>query len=221
MEIEVVVAPVVCERSAGVPSELFELLDTLPSYMRPRATFSTRTAQLMRLAATLNEHGLVANASKKARDWIVNQMRAADSQQQDEIDAKVSDTLALTVGTLTVGLGPEITTTTTTTDSPTMERDLDGYFTRAQRLLPDGSASWYFNDLCDRGYDEVDAGVRLAAMAGLGFKDVVERQAAEQIMTWRDAHASAVSRMPRAARDLGQLVRRKGPHPATVELGQR
>ena len=29
--------------------------------MRPKATFSTRTAQLMRLAAMLNEHGLVAN----------------------------------------------------------------------------------------------------------------------------------------------------------------
>ncbi len=223
VEMEVVIAPVVCERSTDVPPELFELLDTLPSYMRPKATFSTRTAQLMRLAATLNEHNLVANASKKAREWIVNQIRAADSQQQDEIDAKVTDTLALTVGTLTVGLGAEITTSTSTTDSPTVERDLDGYYTRAQRLLPDGSAAWYYNDLCDRGVDEIDAGVRLAALAGLGFKDIIERQAAEQIKTWRDAHASAVSRMPRATRDLIEPLWHLGTspmHPTTVEARQ-
>lgn len=223
VEMEVLIAPVVCERSSEVPSELFELLDTLPSYMRPQATFSTRTAQLMRLAATLNEHSLVTNASKKARAWIVDQMRAADSQQQDEIDAKVTDTLALTVGTLTVGLGADLTTSTSTSEAPTVERDLDGYYTRAQRLLPDGSASWYFNDLCDRGYDEIDAGVRLAAMAGLGFKDVIERQAAEQIKAWRDAHASAVSRMPRAARDLIEPLWYLGSspmHPTTVEARQ-
>lgn len=223
VEMEVVIAPVVCERSTDVPAELFELLDTLPSYMRPKATFSTRTAQLMRLAATLNEHNLVANASKKAREWIVNQIRAADSQRQDEIDAKVTDTLALTVGTLTVGLGAEITTSTSTTDSPTVERDLDGYYTRAQRLLPDGSAAWYYNDLCDRGVDEIDAGVRLAALAGLGFKDIIERQAAEQIKTWRDAHASAVSRMPRATRDLIEPLWYLGTspmHPTTVEARQ-
>jgi type III restriction enzyme len=220
VEIEVVVSPVVCERSREVPSELFELLDTLPSYTRLKATFSTRTAQLMRLAATLNEHGLVANASKKAREWIVHQMRAADSQQQDEIDAKVADTLALTVGTLTVGLGPELSSSSTTAEAPTVERDLDAYYTRAQRLFPDGSAAWYFNDLCDRGIDEIDAGVRLAAMASLGFKDLIERQAAEQIKTWRDAHASAVSRMPRATRELIEPLWYLGSspmQPTTVE----
>jgi len=177
----------------------------------------------MRLAATLNEHGLVANASKKARDWVVNQMRAADSQQQDEIDAKVTDTLALTVGTLTVGLGEEIQTSLSTAEAPTVERDLDAYFSRAQRVLPDGSAAWYFNDLCDRGYDEIDAGVRLAAMAGLGFRYVVENRAAELIRSWRDAHASAVSRIPRATRDLIEPLWYLGSspmHPTTVEARQ-
>lgn len=202
VQVEVMIAPEVCGRSSEVSGEVFELLDTLPSYTRPKTTFSSRTAQLVRLAAALNEHGLVSNASSKARAWIVNQVRAAEAAQVDEVNAMVADTLALSVGTLTVGLGSEITTTTQVADAPTAERDLDGYYTRAQRLLPDGSAAWYYNDLCDRGVDEVDAGVRVAALAALGFKDVVEKQAVQQIRTWRDANAAAVARMPRAVREL-------------------
>ncbi|MGC7358375.1 hypothetical protein RA989_21240, partial [Mycobacteroides abscessus subsp. massiliense] len=43
VEVEIVVAPVVCGRSSKVPTEVFELLDTLPSYTRQRATFASRT----------------------------------------------------------------------------------------------------------------------------------------------------------------------------------
>lgn len=202
VQLEVLVEPVYCPPNPQVPNVLFEMLDTLPSYTRPRVTFPNRTAQLMRLAAALNEHGLMPGASAKARQWIVDQMRAADGLRRDEVDAKVADNLALTVGTTTVGMGTEITAQTLTAEGATAERDLDTYYVRAQRLLPDGSAAWYWNDLCDRGLDEVEAGVRVAALASLGFKDVVEREAVEQIRAWRDAHAGAVARMPRSVRDL-------------------
>lgn len=223
VQVEVLVAPEICERSTGVPGVVFELLDSVPSYERPRATFSTRTAQLMRLAAALNEHGLVANASTKAKQWIVDQLRAADTQEREEVDAKVQDIQTLAVATLTVGMGAQLSTSTETTEAPTAEQDLDSYFVRAQRVLPDGSASWYFNDLCDRGVDEVEAGVRLAALAALGFKDVVERQAAEQIKAWRDAHASVVARKPRTVRDQIEPLWYLGSsfmHPTTVEARQ-
>jgi type III restriction enzyme len=220
VQVDVLVAPEICGRSSKLPSSVFELLDSIPSYERPRASFSTRTAQLMRLAAALSEHGLVPNASTKAKQWIVDQLRAADSQQQEEVDAKVQDIQTLAVATLTVGMGAQLTTSIETTEAATVEGDLDSYFVRAQRVLPDGSASWYFNDLCDRGTDEVEAGVRLAAMAALGFKDVIERQAVEQIKVWCDAHASAVARKPRNLRDLIEPLWYLGSspmHPTTVE----
>lgn len=34
----------------------------------------------------------------------------------------------------------------------------------------DGAAAWCYKDLCDRGMDEVEVGLRLAAMASLRFK---------------------------------------------------
>jgi type III restriction enzyme len=177
----------------------------------------------MRLAAALNEQGLVANASMKAKQWIVDQLRAADTQQREEVDAKVEDIQTLAVATLTLGMGAQLTTTSETVEAATAEGDLDSYFVRAQRVLPDGSASWYFNDLCDRGVDEIEAGVRLAAMAALGFKEIIERQAVEQIKAWRDAHASALARKPRNVRDQIEPLWYLGSspmHPTTVEARQ-
>lgn len=201
VEVDIIVAPVVCERSSKVPSEVFSLLDTLPSYTRQRTTFPSRTAQLMRLASALTEHKFVEQGSAKARAWIVDQMRAADGQRSSEIDAKAEDILSLTIDTLVVSYGEMIMLSEGKSDIPTNERDLDGYFRRARRILPDGSANWYFNALCDAGMDEVDAMARLTAMAEMGFKEIVETQAATLIRSWRDQHQSELSRRPRHIRD--------------------
>jgi type III restriction enzyme len=220
VRVEVLISPEICVRSTEVPTEVFELLDSIPSYTRPRTSFPTRTAQLMRLAAALNEHGLFASASAKAKQWIVDQMRAADGQRSSEVDARVADILTLAVETSVVGYGETTMIGSELSEVATVEGDLDAYFVRAQRVLPDGSAAWYFNDLCDRGADEVDAGVRLAAMAGLGFKEVIEQAASEQIRQWREAHAAAVARKPRAVRDLIEPLWYLGTspmHPTTVE----
>ncbi|MFD6516600.1 phosphate ABC transporter permease [Rhodococcus sp. NPDC060176] len=221
VQVEIVVSPVVCGRSPNVPAAVFELLDTLPSYTRQKATFSTRTAQLMRLAAGLTEHGVEARGSTKAKQWIVDQMRAADGQHRDELDAKVKDILSLTVGTTMVAYGEAIMQSVGKSDARTNERDLDGYFRRAQRVLPDGSANWYFNALCDDGDDDVDAAARLSAMASLGFKDVIEEQAAELISAWRERHQSEVSRRPRHIRDQIEPLWYLGGSPmlpTTVEI---
>ncbi|SRX96063.1 type III restriction protein res subunit [Arthrobacter chlorophenolicus A6] [Mycobacterium shimoidei] len=220
VEVEIVVAPVVCGRSSKVPTEVFELLDTLPSYTRQRATFASRTAQLMRLAAALTEHGFVEQGSAKARQWIVDQMRAADGQRSGEVDAKTKDILSLTINTTVVEYGEMIMLSEGKSDAPTNERDLDGYFRRARRVLPDGSANWYFNDLCDRGEDEVDAMARLTAMAELGFKETVETQAAALMDTWRNQYQSEVSRRPRHIRDQIEPLWHTGSTPmlpTTVE----
>lgn len=221
VEVDIVVAPVMCKQSLTVPTALFDLLDTLPSYTRQRATFSSRTAQLMRLAAALTEHGLVPQGSAKAKQWIVDQMRAADGQRSNEIDAKADDIMSLTVSTTMVSYGETLMQSVGLADAETSERDLDGYFRRAQRLLPDGSANWYFNDLCDAGEDEVDAAARLTAMAELGFKDTIEAQAAVLIGTWREAHRSEVSRRARHVRDQIEPLWHLGGAPmlpTTVEL---
>ncbi|GAA4746312.1 DEAD/DEAH box helicase [Gordonia alkaliphila] len=221
VEVDVVIAPVVCQKSADVPADLFDLLDTLPSYTRQRTSYSSRTAQLMRLAAALNEHGLVMQGSAKAKQWIVDQMRAADGQRGHEIDARVDDIMSLTISTTMVAYGEAIMQSEGKSDTPTNERDLESYFAKAKRLLPDGSANWYYNDLCDRGEDDIDASARLVAMADLGFKAVVEEQAAALIDDWRNQHAAKVSAKPRHVREQIEPLWHLGGAqmlPTTVEV---
>lgn len=201
VETDVLVEPEICVPSKAA-KEALDLLDTLPSYARRKTDHRSRTAQLMRLAAALAEHTDEKTASKKARQWIVDQMRAADSQREDEIDLKVKDTLALSVATTVVGLGQAITTETTENNSDTVERDLDVYYAKAQRLLPDGAATWYVNDLQDRGHEELEATVRVAAMAALGFRDLIEEQAVALIKKWKQDFAAAVAAKPKHVRSV-------------------
>lgn len=202
VEVKVVIGPVECRPNPNVPSAVFELLESMPSYMRPAAGFRSVTARLLRLAALLNEHGIVPGASASAKTWLVNQMKAAADVRKHEIEEIEADSRALKVGTLSLGIGATITEETSEAEVVTAERDIDAYFSRAKRVLPDASASWYYADLCNnQGFDDTDAMVRVAAMAALGFKDTIEQQAAAQIDTWRNAHAGTLSRKPRPIRD--------------------
>ena len=213
LQVPVLIEPEACVPSQAVPRALFDLLDTLPSYTRGKRQFPSRTSQLMRLAAALNEHGLETAASRKARRWIVDQVRALDGQRSAEIDAQVRDILALSVETTVVGYGEAIMLAAELTDVAVVERDLGAYFARAQLQLPDGSASWYFNDLCDRGHDDSEASARVAALAGLGFRAEIEAQAEALICQWRQAHTSAVARLPRQAREAVEPLWQLGSSP--------
>lgn len=221
VEVDIVISPVVCGKSSTVPAELFNQIETLPSHTRQKASFSSRTAQLMRLAAALTEHGVITHGSASAKQWIVNQMRAADGQRSSEIDAKVDDIMSLTISTTLIAYGETIMQSVGKSSAATNERDLEGYFQKAKRLLPDGSANWYYNDLCDGGTDEVDAAARLAAMAELGFKAIVETQADVLIGTWREQHRAKVSVRPRHVRDQIEPLWHQGATPmlpTTVEV---
>lgn len=219
--IAVVLTQVQCPRDPGVPSEVFTLLDTLPSYTRPRTGFRSYTAQLLALAAALNEHGLVPAASGIARQWLVNQMRAAVDAREAAVKEVETGNRDVQLGTILIALDEKVEKERIVTTVATAERDLDVYFARAKRILPDATASWYYSDLCDtQGFDDADAMVRVAAMASLGFKDIIEDQARAQIETWRSAYAGAVARKPRAVRDAIEplwYLGRTAMVPTTVE----
>ncbi|MGH3493989.1 MAG: DEAD/DEAH box helicase, partial [Sciscionella sp.] len=207
IEVRVVIAPVECRPNPTVPSPGFELLDSMASYMRPATGFRSVTAQLLRLAALLNEHDIMSGASAAAKAWLVNQMRAAVGVHKHEIEEMEADNRALKVRTLALGIGATITEESSESEVVTAERDIDAYFSRAKRILPDASASWYHADLCNnQGFDDTDAMVRVAAMAALGFKDAIERQAAAQIESWRTEYAGTVSRKPRVIRNAIEPV---------------
>jgi type III restriction enzyme len=202
VDVPILIEPVDCVPNPKAPKETFEMLDTLPSYARPATGFRSVTAQLMRLAAVLNEFGELPGASGTARQWLVNQMKAAVDARASALEEIEADSKALKVGTLAVGFGSELTEESSEEEAATVERDLERYFSRAKRILPDATAAWYYTDLVgNQNFDDADAMVRVAAMAALGFKELIEKQAEALVENWRTTHAGNVSRQPRVVRD--------------------
>lgn len=67
-------------------------------------------------------------------------------------------------------------------------------------MLPDGAAGLYLGRLLDDG----EAKVRVAALAALGFHDVVEASAVDLITAWRTEHSTTVATLPVSIRSAIQ-----------------
>ncbi|MET0931579.1 MAG: DEAD/DEAH box helicase family protein [Aeromicrobium sp.] len=210
-EIELVIDSVDCVRSPTVPNGAFELLQSLPSYARPQASHASRTSQLMRLASQLVEHDVLFGASKLARDWLILEMAKHDALRTAEVDLKANDFMTVDVGLTSVTLAADVVTGSSTTQITASEQDLETYFKRAQKSLPDAAAGWYLNRLRDEGLTDAEAKARVAALDALNFTDVVERSAEELIKKWRSDHAAAVSHLPASARTQVEPLWAVGP----------
>ena len=202
VDVDIVIEAVDCIRDPTLPATVDEAIIALPSFARPPVTHATRTSQLMRLASQLVEHGIVSGASKAARQWIVSDLVKHDGLRSAEVDARAIDVLTVDVDTVTVEYGTS-SSDTTHTSIPTSDHDLDTYYGRAQKVLPDGAAGWYLAHLRTVEEDVLtdrEAKARVAALAALDFADVVEEAATDLIETWRNTHAADVAHLSAAAR---------------------
>lgn len=195
---EFVIESVDCVR-ADVPSEVEGVITSLPSVARPVAPHASRTSQLMRLAGQLVEHDVLPGASKAARGWLLGDLVRHDALRSSEVDARANDLLSVEVETTTVEVGSR-ERSRATSSVPTSDDDLEIYFRKAQRVLPDAAASWYLAALREEGLSDREAKARVRALADLDFADVVESAAAELIAGWRSKHANDVAHLPAAAR---------------------
>lgn len=198
--VDLVIESVDCVRSKDVPDAVFDQIAGLPSFARPSASYSSRTSQLMRLASQLVEHDVLFGGSKLARDWLVGEIRKHDALRKDEVDAKANDLMSVDVGLIDVDYGTEMASARTTTQVAASAQDLETYYRRAQKVLPDAAAGWYFNQLRDEGLLDGEAKARIAALAALEFAEVIEVASVELIKKWRSEHGNAVSHLPSSVR---------------------
>lgn len=200
VESEVIIEPVTCVR-ADVPDSAFVLLGSLTSFKRETASAPSRTSQLMRLAFELTGGGVLESATKAAKSTIVMEMSKHATLREHVVKEKVDDLLSLELEAVEVDYGPEVTQSHTARTAVVSERDLDEYFRRAERQLPDGSASWFYDQRCDAGLLDHEAKAEVAALAALGFAEVIEAEALSLIKLWRSAHGSKVAHLPTSVRE--------------------
>lgn len=200
VESEVVIEPVVCVR-ADLPKAVFELLGSLTSFKREAASAPSRTSQLMRLAFELTGAKVLESATKVAKSSIVAEMSKHATLREHELKEKVDDLRSLELGAVEVDYGPEVMQSHTVRTAVVAERDVEEYFRRAERQLPDGAASWYYDDRCDAGMLDHEAKVEVAALAALGFAEVVEAESLSLIKLWRSKLGGKVAHLPASVRE--------------------
>ena len=208
-DIEISVEPVDCVWRTDAPQACFDLLGSLPSAARVKKRWRSQTDRLLGLARLLRGHNLVADASAQAQARLVGAIRTEAAVRAAAIQALVADVMELDMAETVwdnrrgqfvddeAGEAPMVLATKV--------QDIDTQFAAAVRAMPDATAKWYWNILCDEMDDPYDAKAHVAALTKTpeladAFKKAVEDAAAAQIESWRSQYANQVSMLGQQAR---------------------
>lgn len=226
--VEVITDPVLIERNEDVPEELFDLVQSLPTYVVPGRIYRTQIARLSTLAALLVGDHVVEDATAHFRIHL-NGVLAAHRKRL-ESDGTFQAAL-LRVRSLKVERSYALLAAESLDDLPTetsyeMDRDdnnIQDLYKVAKRKLPEGVASNYWNELLDeQDPDEYDPIEAMAITAVLALHpDVIEgvEAAAEQLVnSWLKQHQRSISKLPDARKVAYEAVKRETRSPKLTSL---
>lgn len=211
---DIEIEPITCiKRTAaqGVPDEVWELLAALPSAARVKRAFPTQTHRLLELARLLRGHDLLMDANAQAQARLVGAVRTEASVRAADMKKALGDVITLdmtaTVWDHRVGEFVEDDADGEPTKVEARAGDVDAQFASAVRLLPDATAKWYWNTICDDDpdLDPYEAKAMVAALVktpelATAVKERVEKDAREQIDAWRGRFANQVAMLGKQAR---------------------
>ena len=207
-DFEVTIRPIECPRRPGVPDEVFDALGGLPSAARIKKPWKSETDRLLGLARLLTGYKVLPGASAMARARLVGAIKTEVAVHADAIDKAVKDVneLILTSTVWDERAGTFVETDDHPTTIMTKVSDIDRQYAAAVRALPDATAKWYWDDLCDQ--DDADPYEMKAWVAALtkttematAFKTAIEKAATVQIGAWRRQFGNQVQMLSSAAR---------------------
>jgi type III restriction enzyme len=226
--VELITHPVRVWRNDALPSELFDLVGELPTYVVPGRIYRTQIARLNTLAALLaGDHIIedaVAQVSIHLNGVLIAQRQRLENDGTFQRDFKrihslrVERTFAL--------LAAETMDDLADYDNYELERDdnnVEDLFKVALRKLPEGVAKYYWNSLLDDkdgdDFDPIGAKAETAVLAL--HAEVVEaiESAAEQLArTWLREHQRSISKLPDAKKVNYEAVRRETRKPELTDL---
>lgn len=227
--VEMITNPVTLERNTDeVPDEVFELLQTLPSYVVPGRIYRTQMSRLFTLATLLAGDHVVEDAITQIRIHLNGVLKA----QRDRLESDGSFQKDLNrVRSLRIQRSYALLAAESLDDLPDevayeLERDdnnIEDLYKVAQRKLPEGVAKNYWNEVIneqgDDGFDPTEAKAIVAVLAL--HPEVVEavESASEQLVrTWMREHQRSISRLPDAKKVLYEPVKRETRSPELTDL---
>lgn len=162
------------EQNPTVSTAVFNKINGLPKYTKPRQDYPDDVERASDLAERLVDKGIVSVTDDEdtpedvLRGVLVAEMRRIDGANKGQVDKRVDDLLEIDTKRRDfqyAGAGGDDDEEVDTGTRTVHFRDLDGYFDDAKRRLPGGTGSWYYEALIVDGMPGKRAKMRVAAVA--------------------------------------------------------
>lgn len=220
--VDVAKDPVVCLRNTALPSAVFEVLGSLPTYSVPSASRKSQVARLNGLATLLTGDSIVTDAMNSATQLLadtldVHRRRLSSDGTLDELmegyrvlDVKVKQADVVT------GESIEETMIQTHLD----DRNIDDLLRQAGRTLADGLALTYWRHrIADDAADAVDTKIETFVLADdADVVAAVETAAEHQVQAWMNQYDREIRSLSDDRRQRYYDVQHQARQPELVSL---
>lgn len=206
---------------ARVSSDVFSVLESLPTYTVPGRTPGSAVSRVFRLAALLSFRYDTEPLEPAARQLALNTLLGEIDLLRSELEARgvLNERLANVASTrfyersVTYGsptMFPETEESTLVLD----DRGIRTLMSRARRVLPEGLIDEYVARHAPDNDDVTDTMILAIALAqDSELPHRVEGRAAELVSSWLQRYHSAITRLPETAREEFDRVRRQSSSP--------
>ena len=179
------------EQNPTVSAEVFNKINGLPKYTKPKQDYPDDVERASDLAERLVDKKIVSVEEAEdtpedvLRGVLVAEMRRVDGANKKKVDKRVKDLLEIDTHRRYfqyAGAGNGDDDEGEIRSKAVHFRDLDGYFEDAKRRLPGGTGAWYYESLMADGVPGKKAKMRVAAVAEIAdIKKLLNTIASGQI----------------------------------------
>ncbi|MBK4119553.1 hypothetical protein, partial [Kocuria rhizophila] len=179
------------EQNPTVSAEVFNKINGLPKYTKPKQDYPDDVERASDLAERLVDKGIMTVSDNEdtpedvLRRVLVAELRRVDGANKKQVDKRVDDLLEIDTKRRDfqyAGVGGDDEEEAESETRMVHFRDLDGYFDDAKRRLPGGTGSWYYEALIADGVAGKRAKMRVAAVAEIAdVKKLLDSIAVGQI----------------------------------------
>ena len=162
------------EQNPTVSTEVFNRINGLPKYTKPKQDYPDDVERASDLAERLVDMDIVTVDENEdtpedvLRGLLVVEMRRVDGANKKQVDKRVKDLLEIDTHSRDfqyAGVDDGEEEEVDHRSRAVHFRDLDSYFEDAKRRLPGGTGSWYYDVLITDGVPGKKAKMRVAAVA--------------------------------------------------------
>lgn len=217
---KVMLKPVMLMRNADVPDEVFNVVESLPSFAKPAAA-PKPIKRLLKAAQAFAQDGLVADANKVAHQAMFDVLDGIVTDNQDAVSAGAEQILTAQIRQILVQRGDEAATDSTTSraaDAATV----DDALRHLRRMLTTSVVNGYLHRKVQSAiteaekeggnlYDNVDVTGLRAEVAALGFLDndvqkPVEDAADALARLWLTTSSAKIAKLPDKRKPVYQAI---------------